>query len=65
MLSGQCLLVGFFVHEAQHEYILGDGILYDGRHKPTHLLKIYLHILTFIPSFLKYCFSSGTGISPK
>ena len=65
VLGGKGFLVCFLVHEAQHQYVLRRHILYDGRHQAAHLFKIYLHILTFIPSLCKYCFSSGTGISPK
>ena len=47
------LLIGFLVHEAQHQHLRGHCILYDGRHKSAHLLKIYIHSLIFIPLSLR------------
>ena len=43
LLSLQCLLIGFFIHIAQHQDILCVGVLYYGRHQATAFLKIYLH----------------------
>ena len=37
------LLVGFLVHVAKHQYVLGLGILDDSGNKSTALFKIYLH----------------------
>ena len=43
VLGSESLLISFFVHESQHQHVLRRGVLYDGRHQASHLLKIYLH----------------------
>ena len=45
------LFIGLLVHIAQHEHLQGAGILYDGRHQPVTLVKVYIHNLTFMFSF--------------
>ena len=45
-LPGEHRLVeGLFVHIAEHQHVLGVGILDDCRHQPAAFLKIYFHHL--------------------
>ena len=37
-------LIGFFVHEAQHQDFARVVVLYDGGNKAAHFLKIQFHI---------------------
>ena len=34
------LLIGFLIHETQHEHVFRFGVLYDGRHQSSHLIKV-------------------------
>ena len=42
LLRQQRFVVSLFVHIAEHQHILGVGILNDGRHQAAAFLKIYL-----------------------
>ena len=40
-------LIGFFVHESQHEYFLGMYVLDDGGNQSSHFVEIKFHRLLF------------------
>ena len=52
LLGFDGLIVCFPVHEAQHQDVLGYGILDDGWNKSAHFFKIYFH---FIFTILSVC----------
>ena len=55
-LGVQRLLVGFLVHEAQHQHFLCHRILDDGRDEAVHFLKIQIHF---------HCFRGGQVCLPQ